>query len=104
MSNLVAVFQIGSLGDSIVSLPTLLSIKELLPDCSEYLLVSRFDSKLKVLPSDIFDMAWKPSLKLQYAPRLLSVASTLVKLRYYRPKYCVYLMASEREPEKGSSR
>lgn len=106
MSNLVAVFQIGSLGDSIVSLPTLLSIKEFLPGCSEYLLISRFDSKLKVLPSDIFDMAWKPSITVQYSSpdsrllQMLTIPLLLAKLRYYRPRYCVSLMPSDREPER----
>jgi ADP-heptose:LPS heptosyltransferase len=106
MSNLVAVFQIGSLGDSIVSVPTLLSIREFVPGCSEYLLVSRFDSKLKVLPADIFEMAWKPKKQLNYSSpegrllQLYTVPSLLAKLRYYRPKYCVSLMPSDREPER----
>jgi ADP-heptose:LPS heptosyltransferase len=104
MSNLVAVFQIGSLGDSIVSVPTLLSIRELLPDCSEYLLVSGFYSKMKVSPSDIFKMAWKPKKHLEYAGpenrlhQLWSVPSVLAKLRYYKPRYCVSLMPADREP------
>ena len=104
MPNLVAVFQIGSLGDSIVSVPTLLSIRELVPGCSEYLLVSRFDSKLKVMPGDIFDMVWKPKKQLNYSSpdsrllQLYTVPSLLAKLRYYRPKYCVSLMPSDREP------
>ncbi len=106
MSRLVAVFQIGSLGDSIVSLPTLLSIREFVPDCSEYLLISRFDSNLKVLPGDIFDMAWKAKFQLQYSSpdsrlqQILTVPSLLAKLRYYRPRYCVSLMPSDREPER----
>jgi hypothetical protein len=106
MSNLVAVFQIGSLGDSIVSVPTLLSIKELLPDCSEYLLVSGFYSNAKVPPSDIFNMAWEPKVQLQYAGpehrlrQLLTVPSVLAKLRYYQPRYCVSLMPADREPDR----
>ena len=106
MSNLVAVFQIGSLGDSIVSLPTLMSIKELIPDCSGYLLVSRFDSKLKVLPSEIFQMAWKPKVQLHYAGpdrpflQMITVPAVLARLRYYNPHYCVSLMPAGREPER----
>jgi ADP-heptose:LPS heptosyltransferase len=100
--SLVAVFQIGSLGDSIVSVPALQSIREFVPDCTEYLLVSRFDTQLKVLPSHIFDMAWKASYKLNYQGpgrglrQFGSIGSLLLKLRYYRPKHCVYLMPSDR--------
>lgn len=106
MSKPVVVFQIGSLGDSIVSVPTLLSIRELIPECSEYILVSRFESSLKVVPSDIFDMAWKPRLKLQYAgsggplKQLFTVPAVLAKLRYYKPRYCVSIMPADREPER----
>lgn len=106
MSNLVAVFQIGSLGDSIVSLPTLLSIREFIPGCSEYLLISRFDSNLKVLPSDIFDMAWGPKYQVRYSRpesrilQMLAIPQLLAQLRYYRPRYCVSLMPSDREPER----
>ena len=106
MSNLVAVFQIGSLGDSIVSIPTLLSLKELIPNCSEYLLVTRFDTTLKVVPGDIFEMAWKPKAQLQYAGpsrpllQLLTVPVVLAKLRYYKPKFCVSLMPADREADR----
>ena len=104
MSNLIAVFQIGSLGDAIVSIPSLLSLKEFIPDCSEYLLVSGFYSKAKVSPGDIFEMAWKPKAQLQYAGsenrlrQIFSVPAVLAKLRYYNPRYCVSLMPADREP------
>lgn len=100
--SLTAVFQIGSLGDAIVSVPVLRSIRELIPSCSEYLLVSRFDSHLKAMPSHVFDMAWKPKLQVNYLhrnagiKRLGSVAVLFAKLRYYRPQHCVYLMPAYR--------
>jgi ADP-heptose:LPS heptosyltransferase len=106
MSNLVAVFQIGSLGDSIVSIPTLLSIRELIPDCAGYILVSKSDSNLKVLPGDVFEMAWKPSVQLTYAGpsrrllQVVTVPSVLARLRYYKPRCCVSLMPADREPER----
>ncbi len=101
---LAAVFQIGSLGDSVVSVPALLSIKELLPSCDEYVLVSRFDSTLKVLPAHIFDMAWKPKTQVNFQgpnkglKEVLSIASLVRQIRHYRPHYCVYLMPSNRSP------
>lgn len=104
MPDLAAVFQIGSLGDSIIGVPALLSLRELLPSCSEYLLVSRFDSSLKVAPSHVFDMAWKARAKVNYqgphkGPRqLASIAALIGQLRYYRPRFCVYLMPSYRPP------
>jgi heptosyltransferase III len=106
--SLAAVFQIGSLGDSIVSVPVIRSIRDLLPDCSEYLLVSRFDTAVKVSPSQVFDMAWKSKHQIKYfGPnyfkkwrrgwgQALSWGFLLSQLRYYRPRYCVYLMPSER--------
>lgn len=104
---IAAVFQIGSLGDTIVSVPSLLSIRELLPDCSEYILLSQSKSKLTVSPNRIFDMAWKAKRELRYrGPKngysnrslssMMSLAGLLAKLHYYRPKYCVYLMPAER--------
>jgi hypothetical protein len=100
--SLAAVFQIGSLGDSIVSLPSLLSIRELLPDCKEYLLISRFESNSRVLPSDVFEMAWKPTAQIGYNGRsngfqqVLSAASVSAQIRYYKPTHCVYLLPSVR--------
>lgn len=100
--SLAAVFQIGSLGDAIVSVPALRSIRELLPDCSEYLLVSRFESKTKVAPSHIFDMVWKPSIEISYLGsgaawhKTMSTAAAFFRLRYHRPRYAVYLMPAER--------
>lgn len=107
---LAAVFQIGSLGDSIVSVPVLRSLPDFFPDCSEYLLVSRFDTALKVLPSHVFDMAWKSKFQVDYRGpeayegsktgwrEMLSIGSLLSQLRYYRPRYCLYLMPSDRSP------
>jgi len=100
--SIAAVFQIGSLGDSIVSVPTLLSLRDLLPDCTDYLLISRFDSNVKAMPSHVFKMAWKPKFEINYqAPNrglkeFTSLASLVVQLLYYRPRYCVYLMPIER--------
>ena len=99
---LAAVFQIGSLGDAIVSVPVLRSLRELLPECSEYLLVSRFDTPSNVAPTHVFDMVRKPKHQLEYEgigtvlQRTLSVERLLRKLRYFRPRYCVYLMPAER--------
>jgi heptosyltransferase III len=104
--SIAAVFQIGSLGDSIVSVPALLSIKELLPDCTDYLLISNFDSSLKVVPNHVFDMAWKPQNVLNYGPpgkglkQLFSVTSLISQLRHYRPRYCVYLLPADREQKR----
>ncbi len=104
MSNLAAVFQIGSLGDAIVSVPVLRSLKEFLPDCSEYLLVSRFDTAYKVAPTHVFEMAQPLTHRLDYQgigtrmQRLHSVQTLLGKLRYFRPRYCVYLMPADRSP------
>src|SRR5437868_8794851 len=100
MAKLAAIFQIGSLGDSILSVPVLRSLRELLPDCSEYLLVSRFDSHMKVMPSHVFEMVWEPKYRIDYRgagdwlQRIGSGASTLSRLRYFRPHYCIYLMPS----------
>jgi ADP-heptose:LPS heptosyltransferase len=97
-----AVFQIGSLGDAIVSVPALRSLPELLPGCSEYILVSRFESEQKIMPNQIFDMAWQAKACVFYQgggiwkTKILSVASALGRLRFYRPKYCVYMLPSER--------
>jgi ADP-heptose:LPS heptosyltransferase len=105
VSDLVAAFQIGSMGDSIVSIPTLLSLKELLPGCSEYLLISQFDSALKVTPGGVFKMAWPPARELQYASsnlrlqQLFTVPALLAKLRYYKPRYCLNLLPADRTPE-----
>ena len=96
--SLAAVLQIGSLGDSVVSTPVIRSLRERLPDCEDYLLVSRHDTKLKVMPADIFEMVWKRKHSIDYrgtggrAKQSFSVASLLAQLRYYRPKYAVYLM------------
>lgn len=106
---LAAVFQIGSLGDTIVSLPAFRSLHELLPDCSDYLLISPSESQLHVQPNHIFDMVWKAQLELSYttpgnglskrkAFSLVSLATLWAKLLYYRPKYCVYLMPGDRVP------
>jgi ADP-heptose:LPS heptosyltransferase len=104
--SICAVFQIGSLGDTIVSIPALLSIKSLLPDCSEYLLVNRFESSLRILPNQVFDMVWKPTHQLSYVGsgskirQSCSAAPLLAKLRYYRPRYGVYLMPVDRSQRK----
>lgn len=108
MSSLAAVFQIGSLGDSIVSLPTLRSLRERLPDCSGYILVSRFDNATKVSPTHVFDMAWQPTERVEYRPsegrlrKLVSTTAMLARLRYYGPRSCVYLMPSERREDQIS--
>lgn len=100
--SLAAVFQIGSLGDTIVSIPALRSIQELLPDCSEYALVSKFESNAKVAPSHVFDMVWKPSFQISFQgsgaalQQVMSTASAFSRLRYHRPRYAVYLMPAER--------
>ena len=104
MPRLGAVFQIGSLGDSIVSLPALRSLRELLPDCSEYILVDRFDDVTKVLPAEVFEMMLAPTKRLSYCgpgtgtrlSRVRSIVSLSARLRYYRPYYGIYLMPSDR--------
>jgi hypothetical protein len=102
MSRLGVVFQIGFLGDSIQSLPAVRSLRELLPDCDEYVLVDRFDDAMKVVPVDVFDMVWRPRQCITYrgsGPRLgrsISIASLVMQLRYYRPYYGIYLMPSDR--------
>lgn len=102
MSRLAVVFQIGSLGDSIVSLPALRSLRELLPDCSEYILVDRFDHVTKVLPAEVFEMAMTPLKRLSYrgtGSRLSRIGSIVVlsaQLRRYRPYYGISLMPSDR--------
>jgi|SRR5580658_745755 heptosyltransferase-3 len=101
--SLAAVFQIGSLGDTIMSIPALMSIRDLLPECSEYLLVSsRHEKQVKVTPSHVFDMVWKPRLEIRYVwagatwRKAVSTASALAGLRYYRPRYAVSLMPVNR--------
>lgn len=100
--SLAAVFQIGSLGDSIVSIPSLLSIRELLPDCTDYILITGFQSNAKLSSSAVFEMAWKPAQSFSFFQtgsrwrRFASAAGLFARLRYLRPKYCVYLMPSER--------
>ena len=103
MSRSAVVFQIGSLGDSIVSLPALRSQRDLLPDCGDYILVDRFDNELKVVPAEVFELVMKPKRRLNYRGgaasrlgRMWSVASLSTQLRYYRPHYSVYLMPSDR--------
>jgi heptosyltransferase III len=104
MQRLAVVFQIGSLGDSIVSLPALRSLRGLLPDCDDYILVDRFDDALKVVPAEVFELVMKPRRRLRYhgaaarsgLSRIWSVASLSTQLRYYRPHYSVYLMPSDR--------
>ena len=102
MSSTAAVFQIGSLGDSIVSVPSLLSLRELLPDCSEYILVNRVQDSVRVLSVEVFDQTWKPKVYLPYLgtgniiKRAISVSSVLARLRYFRPRYAVYLLPAER--------
>jgi hypothetical protein len=99
---LAVVFQIGSLGDTVLSVPSLLSLRELLPDCTDYLLLSGFQGNKKVHPGQIFDMAWPAKQKLNYKAKgkrlecLLSAAGALARLRYYRPRYGVYLLPSAR--------
>lgn len=99
---LAAVFQIGSLGDAVVSTPSLLSVRELLPDCAEYVLVTGFQNRSKLRADAVFNMAWRSSGSLEYwatgspVRRAWSAAAVLARLRYLRPKYCVYLMPSER--------
>lgn len=106
MSELAAVFQIGSLGDSIVSIPSLLSIRELLPECSHYVLVTASYSKAKVAASDIFEMTWKPSFKVQYSgpenrlKQFLTAPSALARLRFLKPRYCISMMPADREPSR----
>jgi ADP-heptose:LPS heptosyltransferase len=102
MSDLAVVFQIGSLGDSIVSVPTLLSLKQLLPSVSEYLLVTKIESNLKISVNEVFDMAWKPKGQITFQrtgsklEQLGSIAALIAKLRYHRPRYCVYLAPADR--------
>jgi heptosyltransferase III len=103
VSRSAVVFQIGSLGDSIVSLPALRSLRDLLPDCEDYILVDRFDNELKVVPAEVFELVMKPKRRLNYRGgaasrlgRMWSVASLSTQLRYYRPHYSVYLMPSDR--------
>jgi heptosyltransferase III len=100
----VAVFQIGSLGDSIVSLPALRAIRERLPECSDYILVSRYDNNTYVLPASVFDMVWKAKTNINFlgqvsaVRKLRSAAGAIRQLRRYRPRYCVSLMPSPRTP------
>jgi ADP-heptose:LPS heptosyltransferase len=104
MPRLAVVFQIGSLGDSIVSLPALRSLRRLVPDFSEYILVDRFDNVTKVLPTEVFEMVMKPLKRLGYRGteavsrlgRIRSIASLAAQLRYYRPHSAIYLMPSDR--------
>jgi ADP-heptose:LPS heptosyltransferase len=102
MSHLAAVLQIGSFGDSIVSLPVIRSLVELLPDCSDYVLISRYDTATNVMPSHVFDMSVKAKHKVNYRGsggkinQILSTAALFAKIRYYRPRACVYLMPAER--------
>src|SRR5580658_6254875 len=104
MPRLGVVFQIGSLGDSIVSLPALRSLRELLPDCSDYILVDRFDDVMKVVPMEVFEMVMKPRKRLSYRGagagsqlgRIRSIASLSAQLRFYQPHYGIYLMPSDR--------
>jgi heptosyltransferase-3 len=104
VSRAAVVFQIGSLGDSIVSLPALRSLRGLLPDCDDYILVDRFDDALKVVPAEVFELVMKPKKRLNYRGqaaksrlgRMWSVASLSTQLQYYRPHYGVYLMPSDR--------
>ncbi len=103
--SLAAVFQIGSLGDSVVSLPSLRSIPDILPDCSEYILLTQSEENGKIAPTDVFDMSWKPIRRTAYRARVpvirrsCSALSLLGRLRYYRPKYAVYLMPAERSAQ-----
>ena len=98
-----AVFQIGSLGDSVLSLPALLSLRDLLPDCSEYFIVNRFDNAMKVIPAQVFDMAWPAKGRLGYRGRgnlwkqTSTITSLLLSLRRLRPRYAVSLMPGGRE-------
>lgn len=104
MPRLAVVFQIGSLGDSIVSLPALRSLRQLLPDCSGYILVDRFDHASRVVPAEVFEMATKPFKRLSYRgagagsrlSRMRSIASLSLQLRYYKPHYGISLMPSDR--------
>jgi ADP-heptose:LPS heptosyltransferase len=102
MPRLSVVFQIGSLGDSILSLPSLKSLRDLVPDCDEYVLVDRYDDATKVVPLEVFEMVWRPRQRVSYrgsGPRLgriISIASLGRQLRYYRPYYGIYLMPSDR--------
>ena len=88
-----------------VSVPVIRSLRERIPECTEYLLISRFDTHMKVMPNHIFDMAWKASHYINYQGpnrglrEVISIGSMLAKLRYYRPKHCVYLMPSDRNQE-----
>ncbi len=101
--SLLAVFQIGSLGDSIVSVPALLSARKLLPECSEYILISTLNPGARVVPSQVFDMVWKPKSNIGYygpqssrVAQLSSVAAAIAQIRSLRPKHCLYLMPSDR--------
>lgn len=100
--SVAAVFQIGSLGDSIVSVPVLRSLRELIPGCSEYISVNRFENGFNVMPAEVFGMAWKPKHTVPYRGsgsgfrKSLTVGLALARLRFYRPKHCAYLMPSER--------
>src|SRR5947209_4648850 len=102
---IAALFQIGSLGDSLVSLPALRSLREVLPDVTEYLLITRVDGKQQVSPREVFDMADRCRYHATYlgsAPALrkaLSVVGLIAKLRWMRPKYAVYLLPSDRTEE-----
>lgn len=104
MPRIGVLFQIGSLGDSIVSLPAVRSLRDLLPECSEYIVVDRFDDAAKILPAEVFAMAIKPRKRLSYRgpsagsrlQRAYSISAMIAKLRYYRPTYAVYLMPSDR--------
>ena len=102
MSDLAVVFQIGSLGDSIVSVPTLLSLRQLLPSVSEYLLVTKIESNLKVAAREVFDMAWKPKGQILFERsgslwnQATSAAGLVAQLRRNRPRYCVYLAPAQR--------
>jgi ADP-heptose:LPS heptosyltransferase len=97
-----AIFQIGSLGDSIVSIPVLRSLRELIPGCSDYISVNRFENAVNVMPAEVFGAVWKAKHTISYRgsanrfKKSLTVGVALSRLRFYRPKHCVYLMPSER--------
>jgi hypothetical protein len=105
MSDLAVVFQIGSLGDSIVSVPTLLSLRQFLPSVSEYLLITKIESNLKVAAREVFDMAWKAKGQILFERsgsrwnQAASAAGLVTQLRRHRPRYCVYLAPAERSAQ-----
>ncbi len=96
----ILVYLIGSLGDTIVTIPAMRAVRRQFPDAEIVILQNTQAGGLvaasEVVPSDLFDRTLSYQSDLKGAVKALGYVRLLIKLRNERFKTVIYLAPSER--------